>query len=151
MLVQSVDRKLADIKIRILSGDNMKYIIDIDALKACLNLINKPYCINNKDCVYLATVLELIEEFPKDEFDSQKNNLNNEVEESVKRGRWVYWGGWCGNHDMRIEDAVCSECGYKHPTVRFEQGDPRGAEAYEAVLNKLSDECPKCGALMQKE
>ena len=68
-----------------------------------------------------------------------------------KRGRWVYWGGWCGNHDMRIEDAVCSECGYKHPTVRWEEGDPRGKEGHEAVLNKLKDECPKCGATMQKE
>lgn len=69
----------------------------------------------------------------------------------VKRGHWIYWGGWCGNHDMRIEDAACSECGYKHPTVRWEQGDPRGEAAYEAVLNKLKNECPKCGAAMQKE
>lgn len=73
------------------------------------------------------------------------------VLETKKYGRWVYWSGWCGNHDMRIEDAVCSECGYKHPTVRWEQGDPRGEVVYEAVMNKLKDECPKCGALMQKE
>lgn len=68
-----------------------------------------------------------------------------------KCGRWVYWDGWRGNHDLRIEDATCSECGYEHPTVRWVQGDPRGGAAYEAVLNKLSGECPRCGALMQKE
>lgn len=53
---------------------------------------------------------------------------------------------------MRIEDAVCSECGYKHPVVRWERGDSISKkDAYEIVLNKLSDECPKCGAIMQKE
>ena len=76
---------------------------------------------------------------------------SNNEEHPVKRGRWVYWGGWSGNHDMRIDNAVCSECGYKHHTVRWENGDPRGEAAYEAVLNKLSNKCPKCGALMQKE
>ena len=76
----------------------------------------------------------------------------NDEEESVKRGRWIYWDGWCSNHDMRIEDAVCSECGYKHPTVHYERGDAIGRkEAYEAVLNKLADECPVCGAVMEKE
>ena len=78
-------------------------------------------------------------------------SVSNKEEEPVRRGRWVYWSGWRGNHDMRIEDAVCSECGYEHPAVRWEQSDPRGKGAYESVLNKLKYECPKCGALMQKE
>lgn len=90
-----------------------------------------------------------IEQDVVDEWNTRYDyaSASNE-EESVKRGRWVYWSGWCGNHDMRIEDAVCSECGYKHPTVRWELGDPRSDEF---VLNKLKDGCPKCGAIMQKE
>lgn len=74
-----------------------------------------------------------------------------ELEDKLKKhGHWIYWGGWCGNHDMRIDDAVCSECGYKHPTVRWELGDPRGEAGCKVVLKKLKDECPKCGAVMQK-
>lgn len=45
----------------------MKYIIDIDALKSCLELINRPYCINEKDLVYLDTVKEMLDKFPKEE------------------------------------------------------------------------------------
>lgn len=68
----------------------------------------------------------------------------------VKHGHWIYWDGWCGNHDMRIEDAVCSECGYKHPVVRWERGDSISKkDAYEIVLNKLADKCPGCGAEME--
>lgn len=74
------------------------------------------------------------------------------AEETVKRARWVYWGGWCSNHDMRIDDAICSGCGYKHPTVRWERGDDiYKRDAYYTVLNKLSDKCPNCGAIMRKE
>lgn len=65
-------------------------------------------------------------------------------------GSWVYWDGWCSNHDMRIDDAVCSECGYKHPTVRWEQGDPKGEEAYWVILSKLENECPNCKSVMLK-
>jgi hypothetical protein len=63
----------------------------------------------------------------------------------IKHGHWVYWDGWCGNHDKRIEDAVCSECGYKHRTVRYEQGD-----YHNFVPFKLAGECPGCGAIMDK-
>ena len=51
--------------------------------------------------------------------------------------RWDYWDGWCGNHDQRIEDATCSKCGYKHPTVR---GTPE----------LLADYCPSCHSKMIK-
>ena len=30
---------------------------------------------------------------------------------------WIFWDGWIGNHDHRIEDAKCSNCGFEHPTV----------------------------------
>lgn len=63
-------------------------------------------------------------------------------------GRWVCWWGWASNHDMRIDDAFCSECGYQHPTVRWEEGDPTGEGARAAVLDKLAKECPNCGAKM---
>lgn len=69
----------------------------------------------------------------------------------LKYGHWIYWGGWMSNHDLRIDDAVCSECGYKHPTVCWEQGDPHGIKAYNTVLNKLYKYCPKCGTRMLKE
>lgn len=61
---------------------------------------------------------------------------------------WEVWPGWIGNHDMRIEDATCSNCGYEHPTVRRTYGVK---ETPQEVLNKLSDTCPKCGAAMVKE
>ncbi len=129
----------------------MKYIVDIDALKDCLELLHKSWSEHNVyGYVRLGDVKAMIDKFPKEEYDFQFCNQDDGAccEEPVKRGRWVYWSGWCGNHDMRIEDAVCSECGYKHPTVRWEKGDPRSDEF---VLNKLKDECPKCGALMDKE
>lgn len=50
---------------------------------------------------------------------------------------WEYWGGWAGNHDKRIEDAKCSNCGFQHPTVR-------GGNAPDQ-LYKI---CPICGLRM---
>jgi len=48
---------------------------------------------------------------------------------------WTVWCGWKGNHDQRIEDATCSNCGYEHYTV------------YKS-LSELSMFCPKCGKKM---
>lgn len=59
---------------------------------------------------------------------------------------WDYWSGWAGNHDQRIEDATCSNCGYKHPTVRLDYVDGKFIKGY--VPDKLAKECPKCGAKM---
>lgn len=58
-------------------------------------------------------------------------------------GHWIYWDGWCGNHDRRIDDATCSVCGYKHPTVRATK------EEWDTP-KFLSDLCPGCGAKMKK-
>lgn len=44
----------------------MKYIVDLDALKECLNLIQR-FCLNGKDGVYLNDVKGLINSFPKEE------------------------------------------------------------------------------------
>ena len=49
----------------------MKYIIDLDALKECLNLMQRPFCHGGKDCVYLNDVKGLINSFPKDEFKEE--------------------------------------------------------------------------------
>ena len=58
-------------------------------------------------------------------------------------GHWIYWDGWCGNHDRRIDDATCSVCGYRHPTVRATK------EEWDTP-KFLSDTCPGCGAKMKK-
>lgn len=48
----------------------MKYIIDLDALKECLNLLYKPFRRDDEDLVYLNDVYEMIDRFPKDEVKS---------------------------------------------------------------------------------
>ena len=53
-----------------------------------------------------------------------------------KKAIWVYWDGWKSNHDRRIEDAVCSQCGYKHPTVY-------------GSLDNLAQICPWCKSQMR--
>lgn len=54
---------------------------------------------------------------------------------------WEYWSGWSGNHDKRIEDAQCSNCGFKHSTVRG-----KGLNTPDL----LADRCPRCYRLMIK-
>ena len=62
---------------------------------------------------------------------------NEENNKTVKTAKWKYWPGWSGNHDRRIDDAVCSNCGYEHPTVRGSN-------------ELLADVCPKCKCSMDK-
>lgn len=61
--------------------------------------------------------------------------VNIETKKSEEVAHWEVWGGWAGNHDQRIEDAKCSNCGYEHHTVY-------------GSLSKLSPHCPKCGRKM---
>lgn len=63
----------------------------------------------------------------------------------VIRGKWLFWEGWVSNFDMRIDDAVCSICGYEHQTVCRTCGSK---ETAQDVLNKLSNYCANCGAKM---
>lgn len=51
---------------------------------------------------------------------------------------WIYWSGWSGNHDKRIEDAKCLKCGYIHPTVY-------------GSLDNLSKYCPGCGRKIKEK
>ena len=63
------------------------------------------------------------------------------VKEKMKdddTAEWIYWEGWVGNHDKRIDDAKCSSCGYIHHTV------------YRVGPIGLSDTCPICGKIMKK-
>lgn len=56
--------------------------------------------------------------------------------EPEETAHWDFWAGWRSNHDHRIEDATCSNCGYKHHTVHS--------------LMELMPSCPQCGRKMEK-
>jgi predicted Zn-ribbon and HTH transcriptional regulator len=62
-----------------------------------------------------------------------QDNIKNENNKA--KANWLVWAGWAGNHDQRIEDAECSECGCVHYTV-FKS------------LNNLSRYCPSCKSEM---
>ena len=46
----------------------MKYIIDVEALKGCFDLLPKPFITDGKACVYLDSIKEMIDKFPKEEY-----------------------------------------------------------------------------------
>ncbi len=56
---------------------------------------------------------------------SNPNSVNAQIREKTELNefqqkedaKWRVWAGWRGNHDKRIEDAICSNCGYTNPTV----------------------------------
>lgn len=64
--------------------------------------------------------------------------IGEEKIEEKPQAYWEYWAGWCSNHDRCIDDATCSNCGFKHPTVR----------GYGEVPNQLYKICPMCGKRM---
>ena len=53
----------------------MKYISDIDALKACLKLLPKVVSIDGRPCVYLDSVCTMIDAFPKEEVKENEKVL----------------------------------------------------------------------------
>jgi hypothetical protein len=77
--------------------------------------------------------------------------MNTNFNTTEKTAKWEFWSGWVGNHDRRIEDATCSNCGYVHPTIRREivNNKFKPNETTQDILNKLSDTCPGCGAKMK--
>ncbi len=115
---------------------NIKYIVDIDALSNLVDLL-PVYKINGDSYISRDYIKELINNFPKDLVE------NSDEARHEKIGYWEFWEGWIGNHDQRIEDATCSECGYMHSTVRRNKG-----ETANKVLKKLATICPGCGAKM---
>lgn len=60
-----------DDKNKILRGEIMKYIVDVDALKNCLELT--PQCkVNGEPYVSLEIIKEMIDRFPKDEIKDKE-------------------------------------------------------------------------------
>ena len=53
----------------------------------------------------------------------------------LQKADWKIWAGWSGNHDQRIEEPSCSNCGFVTDTV---YGD----------TDLLPKECPNCGCHM---
>lgn len=53
----------------------MKYIVDLDALKDCLELIHSPSSVNGSKCVRLEDVKDMIDKFPKDELSDNKGTV----------------------------------------------------------------------------
>lgn len=49
----------------------------------------------------------------------------------VELADWEIWAGWRGNHDHRIDDAKCSNCGYEYPKTVYKPSD-------------LPEVCPGC-------
>lgn len=55
----------------------MKYVVDLDALKNCLDLLPKPVRNGNLEYVCLQAVKEMIDKFPKDDYCHEyKESLN---------------------------------------------------------------------------
>lgn len=54
----------------------MKYIIDIDAFKDCLDLIESPVRAGVEKMVRLSDVKSLIDKFPKDEIKIKDNKTD---------------------------------------------------------------------------
>lgn len=112
-------------------------------IESAVNSYNKSRDRLRRDTYVLSVLIkEYNERYP----DSKLNAKSTEQLESTT-ARWLFWEGWIGNHDKRIEDATCSACGYKHPTVRRTYGS---SETPQDVLNKLSNYCPNCGKPMIK-
>ena len=73
-----------------------KYIIDVDALKDCINLLPIPYRVNGVDMVCLSEVQAMIDKFPKDEYGNEYQdtlkklvalNENNKVNYDILTGK----------------------------------------------------------------
>lgn len=59
----------------------MKYIVDIDALKDCIDLLPKPVKSGNLEYVCLQAVKEMIDKFPKDEYKTEEIKYKNMMKE----------------------------------------------------------------------
>lgn len=67
--------------------------------------------------------------------EEQAQKGREELVTEDTKAHWNIWGGWSGNHDRRIEDATCSNCGYRHETVF-------------GSTKKLAKNCPGCNRIM---
>lgn len=111
-----------------------KYLLSVDNMAVGGTVLVAPDA--SEDEIKLAIFRKCIDisYSPADEEDDAETE---EVEEET--AEWMYWDGWISNHDYRIDDATCSNCGFKHPVVR-------GKDAPD----QLYDYCPKCKRKMRK-
>ena len=85
----------------------MKYIIDIDALKGCLDLLERSY--SDFDYVSLSDVKKMIDRFPKDEIEY--NNVEHmSLFETCQD---------CGNYGWDMPQ--CRECNAANNFKYFER------------------------------
>ena len=75
---------------------------------------------------------------------AEKEAETIDLESLRPHGKWEYWPGWVGNTAQRIDDAKCSECGFKHPMVYRRKEDKPNS-----TPDKLYNYCPNCGAKME--
>jgi ribosomal protein S27AE len=97
--------------------------------------------------IMLALIKKYNELYPADPLRIKTAEQTKSANKSMAKAKWQFWEGWMSNHDMRIDDATCSNCGYKHYAVRR---TPYSNETEQDVLNKLSNFCPNCGKPMDK-
>lgn len=90
----------------------MKYIVDIDALKDCLELT--PQCkVDGEPYVSLDIIKEMIDRFPKDNVDNNEAMINT-------RNAFEFCQD-CSNYGWDMPQ--CRECnsenGYKYFTIKY--------------------------------
>lgn len=90
----------------------MKYIIDLDALKECLNLLPKPIRNGNLEYVCLQAVKEMIDKFPKEDY-KQNIAMKKLSSDELKEKYCPICPDWCGKyHDYskcKNKKCVCVE------------------------------------------
>ncbi len=91
----------------------MKYIIDIDALKNCLDLL--PVSYSDIGCVDLDDVKKMIDRFPKDKIDNNDATRINPFEICQNCGNY----GW----DMPQCRECNSENGFKYFERKYNDND----------------------------
>ena len=112
-------------------------------IESAVNSYNKSRDKLQRDTYVLSVLIkEYNEHYPDSKF-----KVKSTGQAEPTKAKWQFWEGWISNHDKRIEDATCSACGYKHPTVRRTYGSN---ETPQDVLDKLGNFCPNCGKPMDK-
>ena len=112
-------------------------------IESIVNSYNKSRDKLQRDTYVLYVLIkEYNERYPDSKF---KVKSTGQLEST--KAKWLFWEGWMSNHDMRIDNATCSNCGYMHFTVRREPGS---RETEQDILRKLGNFCPNCGKRMIK-
>lgn len=100
---------------------------------------------NDEIRMIIATIFDV----PKSAVTLEMDAIHHEVSATIRTDEktdfslppeayWEFWPGWVGNHDKRIDDAKCSNCGFRHPTVR-------GVDAPKQLYKVCPNCCKKMG------